>query len=371
MGSNTLREVLLLTSKLGDYSFDIGPIRPPNEGGSFSLLLRVTRNCPWRLCSFCYGTPYGRRKFELRSVDEVKRDIDNVKAIVDLLTEISFKLGLGGKINWDVWKVISTLDLTLNYNFNVINVINWISSGGRTVFLQDADSLIIPVKDLAEIVKYIKFVFPQVKRITSYARSKTLSRKSFEDLKLLRGAGLSRLHVGLESGDDEVLRLINKGVTSEEHIKAGKLVLNAGMELSEYVMVGVAGKELSEQHAKNTAKVLNVINPSYVRIRTCVPLPGTPLHKEYKDGNFKLLSPRECLMEIRNLIENLNINGRLCFDHFANPSFKGNIPVFKQDYEGYKLPEEKFQILETVERALKMDESRFRWTEELVGLEHL
>ena len=369
--NSNLREVFLLLDKLGEYSFEVGPIRPPSEGGSFSLLLRVTRNCPWRLCSFCYGTPYGRAKFELRPVDEVKKDIDNVKAIIDLLTKISFKLGLDGKINWNLWRIISTLDPTLNYNFNVVNIINWISSGGKTVFLQDADSLIIPAKDLAEILKHIKLVFPQVRRITSYARAKTLSRKSLEDLKLLREAGLSRLHVGLESGDDEVLRLINKGVTAEEHIKAGSLVIKAGIELSEYVMPGVAGKELSEQHAKNTARVLNTINPNYVRMRTFVPIAGTPLYKEYKEGRFKLLSPHECLMEIRVMVENLNINGKLCFDHFANPSFKGNIPVFRQDYEGYKLPEEKQLILETIDKSLKIDESKFRWTEELVGLGHL
>mgnify|MGYP000070607535 FL=1 len=366
-----LREIFSLIEKLEEYSFEIGPIRPPSEGGSYSLLIRVTRNCPWRLCTFCYGTLYNREKFQLRSVEEVKKDIKNVRVMVNLLKEISLKLGYNGEINLRLGETILEYDTTLRHNPYFINVFNWLYSGGKTVFLQDADSLIISTKDLAEILSYLKSLFPQVERITSYARAKTLLRKTVKELEELRKLGLSRLHVGLETGDDELLKLVNKGVTAKEHIEAGKKVIEAGIELSEYIMPGLGGKTFSKQHALNTAKVLNKINPHYIRMRTFVPVLNTPLYEDYVKGRFKLLSPHECLREIKLLIENLNVTSRVCFDHFINPSLKGNIPIFRQSYEGYKLPEEKQLILKTIDEALKIDESRFRWTEELAGTPHL
>ena len=366
-----LREILLLVEKLGGLAFEIGPIRPPSEGGSRSLLLRVTRNCPWRLCAFCYGVPYQRQKFQLRPVEEVKRDIDQAKAMADLLEEISLKLGYGGKTSESLLRVLLRLDPTLGHHESFLNLLSWVNSGGKTVFLQDADSLIIPTRNLAEILKHLKTLFPGVERVTSYARAKTLTMKTLEDLKLLRRIGLSRLHVGLESGDDEVLRRVNKGVTAQEHVKAGMKVIEAGMELSLYIMPGLGGPSLSKQHAENTAKVLNRINPHFVRVRTFLPLPGTPLFDEYQRGSFKLLSPHQCLSEIRLMVKKLEITGRICFDHFINPSLKNGTPIFRQDYNGYKLPEEKSFLLETIDRAIKTEESKLRWLEELVGLPSL
>jgi len=366
-----MREIFDLVEELGKCSFEIGPIRPPSEGGSHSLLIRVSRNCPWRLCTFCYGTPYNREKFQLRTVEEIKRDLDNIKKMSDLIKEISLKLGFGGKINGNLGKTILYLDATLSYNPSFINVFNWFYSGAKTVFLQDADSLIIPTQDLIEVIRYLKTLFPQIERITSYARAKTITRKTIEDLKNLKQAGLSRLHLGLETGDDELLKRVNKGVTSKELVEAGRKIIESGIELSEYVMPGLGGKSMSEQHAKNTARVLNEINPHYIRMRTFVPLPHTPLYEEYKEGKFKLLSPHECLLEIKLMIEELNVTSKITFDHFINPSFKGDIPIFRQSYEGYKLPEEKETILETIEKALKVEESKLRWTEELIGIQHL
>ncbi|RLI14023.1 MAG: radical SAM protein [Candidatus Hecatellales archaeon] len=363
-----LREAILLVEKLGGLSFEIGPIRPPSEGGSRSLLLRVTRNCPWRLCTFCYGIPYRRQKFQLRPVKEVMEDLDQAKSMADLLKEISLKLGYEGKTGESLLGALLKLDPTLGHHESFLNLFNWLSSGGKTVFLQDADSLIIPTRNLVEILKHLKKLFPQVERVTSYARAKTLTAKPLEDLKLLRSSGLSRLHVGLESGDDEVLKKVNKGVTSREHVEAGRKVIEAGIELSLYVMSGLGGVSLSRQHAENTADVLNRINPHFVRVRTFLPLPGTPLFDEYRKGNFKLLSPHQCLSEIRLMVEKLEITGRICFDHFINPSLKNGFPIFRQDYEGYKLPEEKSVLLETIDRALELEESELRWLEELVGL---
>jgi len=356
---------------LEEYSFEIGSIRPPSEGGSYSLLLRVTRNCPWRLCTFCYGTPYNREKFQLRPVEDVKNDIANAKSIADLLKEISLRLEYNGEITLKLGETILEYDATLRHNPCFVNVFNWLRSGGKTVFLQDADSLIIPTGDLAEILGYLKSLFPYVGRVTSYARAKTLLRKSVEDLRHLRRLSLTRLHVGLETGDDQLLKLVNKGVTSKEHIEAGRRVIEAGIELSEYVMPGLGGKSMSKKHALNTAKVLNEIKPHFVRMRTFVPILNTPLYEDYITAKFELLSPQMSLKELRLLIENLNVTGRVVFDHFINPSLKGNIPIFRQGYEGYKFPEEKDSVIKIIDEALKIDETKLRCVEELAGASHL
>lgn len=273
--------------RLKELSFEIGPIRPPSEGGSSSLLIRVSRNCPWSMCKFCYGTPYNREKFQLRTVEEVKRDIDSAKEISELLKALAKKSGglywLSKIINPEFLygKDLSELDKEELKNFeSIVNVYNWLRAGARTAFLQDADSMILPTSKLIEVVSYLKQAFPSLERITCYARAKSLVRKTLEELKELRKAGLSRLHVGLESGDDYVLKYVNKGVTSQELISAGKKAKEAGFELSLYWMPGLGGKSMTRQHAVNTAKVLNEINPDFVRTRRFVPRKGTPLYEE-------------------------------------------------------------------------------------------
>jgi len=366
--------------KLKEYSFEIGPIRPPSEGGSRSLLIRATRNCPWNLCKFCYGTPYNRERFQLRSVEEVKRDIDAAKAISELIEVIAKKLG---GINWaarliDPYflynKGFMELDQNELRNFqSVTNVFNWLRSGARSAFLQDANSLIMRTPDLLEVIRYLKQTFPGLQRITSYARAKTLAQKTktLEELKELRKAGLSRLHVGLETGDDELLKYVNKGVTSEEHVLAGRKAKEAGFELSEYWMPSLGGKAMSEQHARSTARVLNEINPDFVRSRRFVPRKATPLFEEWKKGEFQLLSPHEELREIGMMIESLDITGKVCFDHFINPAYKvgsSYVWLFKQDYDGYKFPEEKPRVLELVTQGLEIDESLYIRVEDLVEM---
>jgi radical SAM superfamily enzyme YgiQ (UPF0313 family) len=366
--------------KLKEYSFEIGPIRPPSEGGSRSLLIRATRNCPWSLCKFCYGTPYNRERFQLRSVEEIKRDIDAAKANSELIEVIAKKLG---GIDWAARlidpsflynKSFTELDQNELRNFqSVTNVFNWLRSGARSAFLQDANSLIMRTPDLLEVIKYLKQTFPGLQRITSYARAKTLAQKTktLEELKELRKAGLSRLHVGLETGDDELLKYVNKGVTSEEHVLAGRKAKEAGFELSEYWMPGLGGKAMSEQHARSTARVLDEINPDFVRSRRFVPRKATPLFEEWKKGEFQLLSPHEELREIGMMIESLDITGKVCFDHFINPAYKvgsSYVWLFKQDYDGYKFPEEKPRVLELVTQGLEIDESLYIRVEDLVEM---
>jgi radical SAM superfamily enzyme YgiQ (UPF0313 family) len=356
---------------LSKLSFEVGPIRPPSEGGSHSLLLRATRNCPWSRCKFCYGLIYNREKFQLRTVDGIKKDIDAAREIAEAIKGASWKLGYGGAVNEDVGTVLIRSDPSLNTNQSFILVFNWLYFGGKTVFLQDANTLIMPSDELLEVLKYLKETFPTIERVTSYARAKTLAKKTPEELKELRKSGLTRLHVGLETGDDELLKYVDKGVTSAEQIQAGKKAKEAGFELSEYVMPDLGGRDRSEQHARNTAKVLNEINPDFIRLRPFVPGPGMPLYEDYSKGVFKLSSPHERLREIKILVENLNVTSRLCFDHFLNSWYRDRsrrYTLFKQDYEGYKLPEEKNKVLELIEEGLKIDESVHIHVKDIIGM---
>ncbi len=361
-------------SKLGGCSFEVGPIRPPSEGGSHSLLLRPTRNCSWNRCRFCYGMIYNREKFQLRSVDEIKRDIDIVLTMSEELKAISWKLGYGGAVNADVGTAVIRGDPSLNANHCFVMVFNWLYFGGKTVFLQDANTLIMPTGQLLEVLRYLKDSFPAIERITSYARAKTVAKKSLEELKDLNRAGLSRLHIGLESGDDEVLSHVDKGVTAAEQIDAGKKAKEAGFELSMYVMIDLGGRARSEQHARNTARVLNEIDPDFIRLRPLMVGPGLPLYEDYDQGVFELSSPHERLREVKTLVENLNVTGRLCFDHFLNAWYEDagrRHTLFKQDYNGYKLPEEKEKLLEIIDKGLNTDEATHMHVREMIGMTHL
>ena len=364
--------MLIHHSKLAELSFEMGPIRPPSEGGSYSLLIRVTRNCPWNHCAFCYGRPYNHEKFKKRSVDDVKADIDTVSAICDEIKKLSWDLGYAGDINNAVGAALIRSIPQLNNNHSFVNVFNWLHSGARTVFLQDADSVVIPTPQLVEIIVYLKEKFPTLNRITSYARAKTIFKKNPEELEQLRQAGLSRLHIGLETGDDELLWKIKKGVTAEEHILAGKKVMEAGIELSEYIMPGLGGRTMTKQHAVNTANVLNEINPDFIRSRPFTPLPGTPLLDAYEKNEMELLSPHECLEEMKIMVNGLDVTSRICFDHFRNPAYRTGtenlIHLLKQDYDGYKLPEEKGIVLDLIEEGLGISEERFLQPEDFIRL---
>jgi len=187
-----------------------GPIRPPSEAQS--LLLRVTRNCSWNNCEFCHI--YKGKKFSLRPVEEVKKDIDAIQAIVSEIQSLSRSIGFAGEINAAVVK--SVLHGSRPYPEGYRSIILWLYRGGENVFLQDANNLAHRTKDLVEILTYLKKAFPTVQRVTTYSRARTIARKSLEELRALHDAGLSRIHVGLESGYDPLLKLVQKGVTAKE-----------------------------------------------------------------------------------------------------------------------------------------------------------
>jgi radical SAM superfamily enzyme YgiQ (UPF0313 family) len=296
---------------------------------------------------------YKTEKFELRSPDEVKSDIDTVAAMVDDLKSVSVELGLGGSINGNVAARMVGKRPELNYHHGFVMVFNWLISGGKTAFLQDANSLIMKTEQLVDILTHLRKTFPSIDRVTSYARSKTIAQKKLDALTAIRKAGLDRVHVGLETGDDALLKQIKKGVTSEGHIKAGKKAMAAGFQLSEYWMPGLGGKDMWEAHARHTAQVLNEINPHYIRSRPFFPAPGTPLYTRYQQSVFQALSPREQLLELKHMTENLNVTSKVCFDHAGNHwrNRHGGL-LFSHSYEGYQFPEEKPRVLALIEEGL-------------------
>ncbi|MHC4971173.1 MAG: radical SAM protein [Planctomycetota bacterium] len=262
-------------------SFEQGPIRPPSEARS--LLVRVSRNCPWNRCVFCPA--YKGEKFERRPVAEVLGDLDALQ--------------------------------------------DYHGDRPRSAFLQDADPLTTKPDELIEILQALRERFPKVERITTYARSQTLRRKPLEDLRRVREAGLSRVHVGLESGSDRVLELIKKGVTQEDHILAGARAKEAGFELSLYVMPGVGGTALTGEHADETAKTLGAIEPDFTRLRTTATVQGTPLFDMQERGEWTPLDDTETVREIRRLLAGLEgVSTRLESDHISNllMHLRGNLP---------------------------------------------
>ena len=316
-------------------SYEIGPIRPPSE--AHSLFVRVTRNCPWNRCKFCYT--YKGSKFEIRPVAEIKQDIDKVKKYYDAIKEAAAKMSYGDDIRKAARILAENAPSEAFYN-----VATWLFAGGENVFIQDADSLVLPTGQLLEILQYLKSTFPGIKRITSYTRSHTSARKTIEELKQLHKAGLTRLHVGLESGYDPVLEFMDKGVTAAEHIKGGKNVVASGISLCEYVLLGAGGKKMSPEHAIATAKVLSEINPDYIRIRTLTVNKQMPLYKEVVNGKFVRSNDEDIVREERIIIENLNCTSNFISDHATN---------LLQELEG-KLPGDKEKLLAIIDRFMEL-----------------
>jgi radical SAM superfamily enzyme YgiQ (UPF0313 family) len=299
-----------------EYHFETGVYRPPSEGGSCSLLVRFTRNCPWNRCEFC--GMYKHQRFELRSPDEIKGDIAAMATICHDLLAISRKRGHAGEIERGAVVELLNRVPELNDHPGFAMLYQWLLSGGRTAFLQDANSLIMKTDQLVDVLQYLRKTFPTLVRVTSYARSKTLAGKRLGELQAIRAAGLDRLHVGLETGDDALLKLIKKGVSAETHVKGGRKAMAAGFQLSEYWMPGLGGKAMWENHARNTARVLNRINPHYIRSRPFYPIPGTPLGDAVERNEFELQSAEEQLLELKLLVEELDVTAKVCFDHAGN-----------------------------------------------------
>ena len=287
-------------------------------------MIRITRNCSWNRCTFC--PVYKEARFSIRPVEHVKKDIDAVYGHVQILqrlAEVSDRL-----VPTEVHELAR--NVSPNETPQVAAAFNWVFAGGmRSVFLQDANSLVMKTDDLVEILTHLRYRFPAVKRTTSYARSQTIASKTDDELAAIRDAGLDRIHIGLESGSDEILGAVKKGVTKEKHIIAGLKAKKAGMELSEYVMPGLGGRSLSEPHALETADALNRINPDFIRIRTLALPPNVPLHDEYRAGRFERCTDVMIAEELLTFIEALDgITSAVKSDHILNlfVDLQGKLP---------------------------------------------
>jgi hypothetical protein len=206
---------------------------------------------------------------------------------------------------------------------------NWVRYGRAQVFLQDANSLVVAPGDLTAILHHLRERFPEVNRITSYARSSTIANLDAGALANLRRAGLSRIHIGMESGANAVLKMVRKGATQRTHILAGLKVKDAGMELSEYYMPGLGGRLGLEVNAVETAAALNQINPDFIRLRTLAIPPHTPLYEDYAAGRFLQATDVEMARELLLFLESLsNITSVIKSDHILNllPELDGQLP---------------------------------------------
>ena len=287
-------------------SYDFPPFRPPSEANS--LLLRVTRGCPWNRCAFC--SMYKGMKFEIRGLEEILGDIE-----------------LAGDL----------------YGDRV-----------RTVFIGDSNSLVAKTEMLVKVLNTLFSSFPRVERVTSYARAKTIAKKPSEDLRKIFQAGLTRLHVGLETGDRDLLREIEKGATPEEMIEAGRKAKEAGFEYSLYVLLGIGGEEKWEQHAKGTAEVLNQVDPHFIRVRTFIPQPNSSLYEAMEQGHFHPASAESILKETKLLLEKLQVTSQFLSDHISNL-----LPLHG------KLPEDKEKMIHLIDEGLKELTENDRLREEM------
>ncbi len=317
---------------------ELGPIRPPSE--AYSLLIRATRNCPWNRCLFCHL--YKGSRFQLRPVEEILRDIESARAISKSLREMAWRMGYANEPQ----KVAATFYNQPQCAPAVRNIALWLWAGARSAFLQDSNTLIMRTSELVQVITSLRKTFPTIDRVTCYSRSHTSARKSLEELGEIRNAGLARIHTGLETGCDPLLAFMEKGATAEQHIKGGRKIVEAGMSLCEYVMPGLGGRRFSQQHASQTAKVLNEINPEYVRLRSLHVTRSMPLWSKLQDGDFELQTEDEVVAEIGALIENLELTSYLKSDHILN---------LLADVEG-KLPEDKQNCLNVINQYLGLPE---------------
>jgi len=218
-----------------------------------------------------------------------------------------------------------------------------------TLFFPAGNTIAMKTEPLSRICRYAYDVFPDLQRITVYGSSQYIHKKGIAGMRQLAEAGLSRIHVGLESGDDTVLRCVCKGTNRQQQIEAGQLVMEAGLELSLYVLLGLGGKERSLEHAMQTASALNAINPTFIRLRTLLPKRNTPLLKEIVTGTFQILGPHEVLRETWEIVSRLNVDSMLASDHYTN--YINVCGTFPQD---------KSRVLQEIETALGRNESTFR-----------
>ncbi|WPC39301.1 radical SAM protein [Clostridium sp. JS66] len=257
--------------------------RPPSE--AYSLIIQVTIGCSHNKCSFC--SMYKDKKFRIRSLEEVYKDLHEARKLY---------------------------------------------SNVERIFLADGDSLVLKTEMLEKILLKIKKLYPECKRVSAYAAPKDILKKSENELENLKKLGLKILYMGIESGDDEILQKICKGVTCSEIIEAGKKVKNVGIKLSVTLISGIGGKYKWKKNALGSAKIITSIDPDYVGVLTLLVEPGTKMYEEVNSGDFKLLNPKEIMLETLEFIKNINVTN--CIFRSNHPSnyvaLRGTFPQDKE-----------------------------------------
>ena len=268
-------------------TYDTPVFRPPSEARSF--ILRVTRGCAHNKCTYC--NMYRGVPFQILKDEEISRQIA----------------------------------LAAHYGKDRV----------RRVFLADGDALVLPTAKLLKILQALRDTFPKLQRVSSYAAPKDILRKSEEELRQLKEAGLQLLYYGMETGDDITLKAVNKGVNGEEAVEAGRRVTASGMKLSIMVILGLAGKEGSQRHALETAKAINIIQPTMWSALCLMLYRGSELLDQFERGEFNPLSPAECMEELYTIMENVNLpEDKHCLfrsNHISNYiPLAGTLPKDKQ-----------------------------------------
>lgn len=236
--------------------------RPPSEAQS--LLIQVTMGCSHNECTFC--GMFKDTKFKIRKIEDVYEDLIEAR---------------------EYYKEV------------------------KRVFLIDGDALVLKTDHLEQILLKIKEIFPECERVGLSSTTMDISRKSDEDLTRLRDHGLKIIYLGVETGSDTLLKEIKKGVTSSQIIEAGKRVRKLGIKLSVSLISGLGGKENWQEHAIETARVISAINPDYIGFLTLVLEKNTELYEKVQKGEMTVLSPEEVMLEMKVLVQNLELTDSL------------------------------------------------------------
>ena len=302
-------------------------LRPPSEHASYYLPL--TSGCSNNSCTFC---GYCFTTLSLRDLEEVKQEIDAMSLFM-------------------------TRGIWVQGQPNIVYAIlqDW---DGRRVFLQDGDALVYPYPKLLEALQYLNKKFPNLERIASYATPQDILRRSVDELKTLKEQKLGILYMGVESGDNEVLKRIKKNATHDEMVEAGKKVKEAGILLSVTVILGLGGIKGSARHVSETARILTEMDPDYAGALTLTLIPETPIYKELERGEFELITPFDSLQELKGMVEQSTFTN--CFFssmHASNYfSMRGS------------MPKDKAKVLKQLDTILSSQDPRLLRPEYMRGL---
>ena len=332
--------------------FEQGPIRPPSEASS--LLIRVTRNCPWNRCRFC--PVYKGTEFSRRPLAHVLADIEAVAVWMETIAPGAVRRATAGSPGGLVPGAAAAPQAAFSGPLldpgAEMAAWNWCRAGMKSVFLQDANPMAVPPGEMIAILGLLKERFPGIERITTYARSRTIARIDQDDLIKMHAAGLDRVHIGFESGSDEVLSFMDKGVSKAQQVEGGRKIKAAGMELSAYYMPGLGGRRLWRENALETADMMNQVDPDFIRLRTLAIPDRLILSQDVELGKFEKAGDVENAQEILLFLQSLEgITSKVVSDHILNlfEDVGGRLP---EDRDAMTAELEEFLALEPHEQII-------------------